>query len=43
MKYLLLIYENEASWAGMSEADQGKMFAEYLAPAGGALTCACLN
>lgn len=30
MKYLLLIYENEASWAGMSEADQGKMFQEYL-------------
>jgi len=30
MKYLLLIYENEASFAGLSEADQGKIFEEYM-------------
>ena len=30
MKYLLLIYENEASWAGVSEAEQGKIFGEYM-------------
>jgi hypothetical protein len=30
MKYLLLIYENEASWAGLSEAEQGKVFQEYM-------------
>jgi hypothetical protein len=29
MKYLLLIYENEALSAGLSEAEQGKVFAEY--------------
>jgi hypothetical protein len=29
MKYLLLIYENEADFAGMSEAEQGKVFGEY--------------
>jgi hypothetical protein len=30
MKYLLLIYENEASFAGISEAEQGKIFQEYM-------------
>ena len=30
MKYLLLIYENEASFAGLSEAEQGKIFQEYM-------------
>src|SRR5262245_6282738 len=30
MKYLLLIYENEASATGMSEAEQGKIFQEYM-------------
>jgi hypothetical protein len=30
MKYLLLIYENEASWAGVSEEEQGKIFGEYM-------------
>jgi hypothetical protein len=29
MEYLLLIYDNEANWAGMSEAEQGKMMGEY--------------
>jgi hypothetical protein len=31
MKYLLLIYESESLSAGMSEADQGKMYGEYKA------------
>jgi hypothetical protein len=30
MKYLLLIYENEASFAGLSEAEQGQIFQEYM-------------
>jgi hypothetical protein len=30
MKYLLLIYENEAGFAGLSEAEQGKVFGEYM-------------
>jgi hypothetical protein len=30
MKYLLLIYESEASFAGLSEADKGKIFEEYM-------------
>lgn len=30
MKYLLLIYENEAAFAGVSEAEQGKIFQEYM-------------
>ena len=30
MKYLLLIYENEKSFAGLSEAEQGKIFEEYM-------------
>lgn len=30
MKYLLLIYENEASSAGLSEAERGKVFQEYM-------------
>lgn len=31
MKYLLLIYENEAEWAGMPEEQQGQVFGEYMA------------
>jgi hypothetical protein len=31
MKYLLLIYESESLLAGMSEADQGKVYGEYMA------------
>jgi hypothetical protein len=30
MQYLLLIYENEANFATVSEADQGKIFGEYM-------------
>jgi hypothetical protein len=30
MQYLLLIYENEASFASLSEEEQGKIFQEYL-------------
>ena len=30
MKYLLLIYESEAAFAGVSEAEQGKIFEEYM-------------
>lgn len=30
MKYLLLIYENEASWAGVSEEEQHQVFGEYM-------------
>jgi hypothetical protein len=30
VQYLLLIYENEASWAALSEAEQGKIFQEYM-------------
>ena len=29
MQYMLLIYEAEASWGKMSEAERGKIFAEY--------------
>jgi hypothetical protein len=29
MKYLLMIYEREAAWAGLSEAEQGAIFGEY--------------
>ncbi len=31
MKYLLLIYENEAAFAKIPEAEQGKIFGEYMA------------
>ncbi|HEX4952493.1 MAG TPA: YciI family protein [Thermoanaerobaculia bacterium] len=31
MRYLLMIYEREAEWAGMSEAEQGEIFGEYMA------------
>jgi hypothetical protein len=34
MKYLLLIYENEADFAGLSEAEQGTVFGEYMAYTG---------
>ena len=30
MKYLLLIYENEASFVNLPEAEQGKIFQEYM-------------
>jgi hypothetical protein len=30
MKYLLLIYENEKSFENISEAEQGKIFQEYM-------------
>ena len=30
MKYLLLIYENEADFVNISEAEQGKIFQEYM-------------
>jgi hypothetical protein len=30
MRYLMLIYESEATWAGLSEADRGKIFQEYM-------------
>jgi hypothetical protein len=30
MKYLLLIYESEQAFAGLSEAEQGKIFEEYM-------------
>ena len=30
MKYLLLIYGNEAEFAGMPEAEQGQIFGEYM-------------
>jgi hypothetical protein len=29
MQYMLLIYEDEKSWAKMSEAEKGKIFSEY--------------
>jgi hypothetical protein len=31
MKYLLLVYENEANWNALSEAEKGKIFHEYVA------------
>jgi hypothetical protein len=30
MKYLLLIYSNEEAYAGMSEAEMGKLYQEYM-------------
>jgi len=30
MKYLLLIYDNEADWAVIPEAEKGKIFQEYM-------------
>ena len=30
MQYLLLIYENEANFASIPEAEQGKIFQEYM-------------
>jgi hypothetical protein len=29
MQYMLLIYDEEAKWAKMSEAERGKIFGEY--------------
>ena len=31
MKYLLLIYENEAAFGALPESEQGKVFEEYMA------------
>ncbi len=31
MKYLLLIYSNEADWDNISDAEQGEIFGEYMA------------
>ena len=30
MKYMLLIYDNEQAWARISEADQRKIYGEYM-------------
>jgi hypothetical protein len=30
MQYMLLIYDDEKVWAGMSEEESGKLFAEYM-------------
>ncbi len=30
MQYLCLIYDSEAEWAKMSQAEQGKMYEEYM-------------
>jgi hypothetical protein len=30
MKYLILIYEDEKAWAGLSEEEMGKAFGEYM-------------
>src|SRR5580692_4216267 len=30
MQYLLLIYDSEKEWAKMSQAEQGKMYGEYM-------------
>ena len=30
MRYLLLIYDAESQWAGMSESQRGQMFQEYM-------------
>jgi hypothetical protein len=35
MQYLLLIYENESSWANLSEEEEGKIFQEYMSFAQG--------
>jgi hypothetical protein len=29
MRYLLMIYEREAAWAGLGEEEQGRIFGEY--------------
>ena len=29
MKYMLLIHDDEKAWAKLSEADRGKIYAEY--------------
>ncbi len=31
MRYMLLIYNDEASWDAMSEQEQGQIFGEYMA------------
>jgi hypothetical protein len=30
MKYLLLIYNSETNWAGLSEEERGKLYQEYM-------------
>ena len=35
MKYLLLIYENEGDFGKLSEAEQGKVYGEYMAYSSG--------
>jgi hypothetical protein len=30
MKYMLLIYDNEQAWTRISEAEQGKIYGEYM-------------
>ena len=30
MKYMLLIYDDEKVWAGLSEAESGQLFGEYM-------------
>jgi len=30
MKYMLLIYDNEQAWARISEAEQGRIYGEYM-------------
>jgi hypothetical protein len=35
MRYLLLIYESEASWNALSEAEKGRIYGEYMAYRGG--------
>ncbi|MEP6768844.1 MAG: YciI family protein [Acidobacteriota bacterium] len=30
MRYMLLIYDKEADWAGLSEEERGKLFQEYM-------------
>jgi len=30
MKYMLLIYDNEQAWSRISEAEQGKIYGEYM-------------
>ena len=31
MRYMLLIYDREADWMNLSEAEQGKLYGEYMA------------
>ncbi len=31
MQYMLLIYDSESAWAGMSEEERGRLYGEYIA------------